>query len=144
MNLKIRKFELTDLDAILKIEKICFKEDCFNEKIFLDFYKTEPYGFLVAERDKKIIGYVIASAKMNENIISIAVLPKYRKKGIGGSLLEKGLEILKSKELNRARLMVRKSNRVARNFYEKYGFKIVGILEKYYKNEDALIMDKII
>jgi ribosomal-protein-alanine N-acetyltransferase len=108
----------------------------------LEFYKTEPYGFLIGEYNSKISGYIITSAKRNDNIISIAVLPQYRKRGIGSSLLEKGLEILKSKNVESLRLMVRKSNIAAQNFYRKHKFEEAKIVENYYGDEDAVLMYK--
>lgn len=144
MSLRIRGFELIDLDAVLKIERECFDRDTFDREIFLEFYTKEPYGFFVAEEENKIIGYIITSVKRSENIISIAVLPEYREKGIGGSLLKKGLEILKSYGIRNVKLMVRETNTVARDFYKKYKFQEMGIVKKYYGDENALLMCKII
>jgi ribosomal-protein-alanine N-acetyltransferase len=142
MSLKIREFSPVDLDVILSIEKECFDKDAFDRNVFLEFYRTVPYGFLVAEYNSKIIGYVITSAERSGDIMSIAVLPKYRGNGIGSSLLKKGLEILKSKNVESVRLMVRKSNIVARNFYRKHKFEEAKIMKNHYGDEDAVFMYK--
>ncbi len=137
---KIREFNPLDLNAILSIEKDSFNKDTFDKETFIEFYRTEPYGFLVAEHDDKIIGYIITSVRRDYNIISIAVSPEYRKNGVGSSILKKGLEILESEDIRNARLLVRKSNKVAHKFYEKNDFKKVGTLPCYYGDEDAVIM----
>jgi ribosomal-protein-alanine N-acetyltransferase len=145
MVLRIREFTPVDLNAILSLEKECFDKDAFDKDIFLEFYETEPYGFLVGEYNDKLIGYVIISTRRNTRngeIISIAVSPEYRKRGIGSSLLKKSLEVLKSKNVENVRLIVRKSNMIAQNFYRKHKFEEVEFIKNYYKNEDGIIMRK--
>ncbi len=58
----------------------------------------------------------------NAYLSLIAVDPKYRKRGIGKSLLEEVVEQSKSAGMERLVLEVRKSNMVAIKFYEKLGF----------------------
>ena len=69
----------------------------------------------------------------------IAVDPKYRKRGIGKSLLEEVVEQSKSAGMERLVLEVRKSNMVAIKFYEKLGFVYI---DKSSKN--TLFLSKVI
>ena len=72
--------------------------------------------------------------KQDNDIKGILVLEEYRKKGIG-------TELLKYFNNNQnISLEVRKSNIVAIEFYKKNGFRVVAKREKYYNDEDALLM----
>ena len=54
--------------------------------------------------------------------------------------MKAGLKYLKNKGKNTVTLEVAKSNKEAQDFYSRFGFKVVGELKNYYKNEDALLM----
>lgn len=133
---KIRKFNVKDFPEILKIEKECFGKDAYREEIF--YYLSEKGDFLIA-RDKQVLGYVLYSWK--GDIFSIAVKSEFRRKGIGSILLTKALESLKGKT-DIAWLQVRESNTKAQKFFEKFGFKPVRKLRRYYKDEDGILMAK--
>lgn len=57
-------------------------------------------------------------------VISIYLLPEYIGLGYGKKLLDFVIEQLKEKGYNEAFLWVLEENEKARNFYEKYGFKL--------------------
>jgi ribosomal-protein-alanine N-acetyltransferase len=74
-------------------------------------------------------------------LISLAVRPDSRRKGLGEALLVE-LEKRLSKE-RPLRLEVRKSNLAAIQLYSKRGFTKTGLAEGYYGDgEDAIIMEK--
>ena len=76
------------------------------------------------------------------HISTIAVQPKWRRRGIGELLLVAMLDRAIELEADMATLEVRVSNVTAQNLYHKYGFRQVGLRRRYYRdsNEDALIM----
>jgi ribosomal protein S18 acetylase RimI-like enzyme len=84
---------------------------------------------------EKILGYIIFS--QDGHIISIAVHPQHRRKGIGNQLLQR---VMKTPHLRRIWAEVRKSNQGAQAFYSNMGFRMTGIVPNYYGNEDALII----
>jgi ribosomal-protein-alanine N-acetyltransferase len=142
MEVKIRKFQLSDMKELLEIEKFSFPKSPYSETTFLGWYEMAKDTFLVAEIEKKIVGYIIGFTGSEVGIIvSIAVDPNFRRKGIGTKLWEELLELFKSNHVKVARLEVRKSNLIAQKFYEKLGFKKIGIIRGYYENgEDAIVM----
>ena len=79
--------------------------------------------------------------KMNgyAEIIDIVVLKEYGHMGIATSLLNKALDIIGNCDVT---LEVRQSNIAAISLYKTHGFEIVGIRDKYYKDENAYIMKK--
>ncbi|MDP8003422.1 MAG: ribosomal-protein-alanine N-acetyltransferase [Caldisphaera sp.] len=78
------------------------------------------------------------------HVISIAVLPEYRKKGIGSMLLNEAINRMKlNYNVEAVYLEVRVSNNEAINLYKKYGFEEVRIINEYYRDgEDAYVMVK--
>jgi len=138
----LRRCEKKDLDQVLKIERVCFKHP-YDYSTFLNFLVKEPHGFYVAEENDRIIGYVISSLKYGKGvIISIAVLPEFRRRGIGSKLMKESLNFL-SKSVDYVELQVKVSNTEAISFYRKLGFKETGLIPNYYQEgEDALIMYK--
>jgi ribosomal-protein-alanine N-acetyltransferase len=89
------------------------------------------------QKEEKILGYIIFSN--DGHIISIAVHPQHRKKGIGTQLLQRALKTPHSKKVWAE---VRRSNQGAQTFYFKMGFQITGMVPNYYGNEDALIIQR--
>jgi ribosomal protein S18 acetylase RimI-like enzyme len=89
------------------------------------------------QKEEKVLGYIVFS--QDGHIISIAVHPQHRKKGIGTQLLQKALKTSHSKKVWAE---VRRSNQGAQTFYFKMGFQITGMVPNYYGNEDALIIQR--
>jgi ribosomal-protein-alanine N-acetyltransferase len=76
------------------------------------------------------------------HLVTIAVKPDYRGRGLGELLLVSMLDWACSLGAHRMTLEVRVSNHVAQDLYRKYGFTIEGVRRRYYSDngEDALIM----
>ena len=130
----IRKFRIDDLQQIMEIESLAFPKSPYPEEVFI-YYTFEPNtNFLVYEIDGRVRGYIIF--QNDGHVVSIAVHPKWRKRGIGTALMEKVFE----KTGGIARIEVRVSNKIAIEFYRKLGFVIQERIKNYYGNEDALVM----
>ena len=107
MNLNfLKKVKINDV--------ICKKYGLIHVKVNND---TEGYVFL---KDDDLVGFISVENKDDGSkwIQALEVRPKYRKLGIGKSLLDYAV-----KELKADHLSVRKTNDVALNMYKKYGFK---------------------
>lgn len=137
----IRPFSFPDLDSILQIESQSFPKSPYNWTTFLNLHTLYPETFLVyvntnrGGTEEEIVGYIIFD--QDGHIISIAVHPRHRRKGVGGKLLRRAME---APQRNRVWAEVRRSNHGAQAFYSKMGFKITGLIPNYYGNEDALII----
>ncbi len=137
----IRDFKLSDLDRILSIE---FEEfnDPYPANMILQLYDLGA-GFLVAELNHIVVGYIIFWVKENRigHIIVIAVDSEYHNMQIGTILIKKSIDIFKRNKINKVILEVRKSNIKARNFYQKNGFVPTDVTPGYYDDgETAIIM----
>ncbi len=141
-----------DLPDIIYINRVCLPEN-YPEYFFEYHLENWPKAFLVAEVDGKIVGYVMSRVELGAgflsgflvkrgHIVSIAVLEGYRRRGIGEKLMRLAMEAMKTEYgATEVYLEVRVSNKPAIKLYEKLGFKIVRVLEKYYSDgEDAYLM----
>jgi ribosomal-protein-alanine N-acetyltransferase len=135
---RIRKFRVRDLDTIIEIERVSFK-DPYSRTTFYFFYRGYPDTFWVYEEEEGIIGYIMFIPE--GHIVNIAVAPNYRHKGTGTELMKFAIDNIVSK---RVWLEVRESNIGAQKFYQKLGFKKEEVIHRYYGQEDAyiLVLDK--
>ena len=131
-----------DLPIVYEIEKRSFKDP--YPPFFIEMLlNLNPKTFLVGEKEKRVIGYVVATRdRSTGHIVSIAVSSEERRKMVGRRLLERALEILRKVEVETVRLEVRKSNRDAQRFYEALGFEYNHEIAAYYGDEDALVYYK--
>ncbi len=154
LNFTLRNFKPQDLDAVIHINLTCLPEN-YTPSFYMSHYENFPKAFYVAEANGRIIGYVMSrverglsnhkpiSVVKKGHIISIAVLPEYRRKGVGRSLMINSLKGLKSYNAEECYLEVRVSNIPAINLYRTLNFEIIRIIKGYYLNgEDAYLMSR--
>jgi ribosomal-protein-alanine N-acetyltransferase len=140
----IRHFSLSDLECILKIERQAFPKSPYDRITFLNLQWLYPETFLVYVEDarksgeEKLWGYIIF--REDGHIISVAVHPAMRRKGVGRRLLQ---SVIHHPHIKRIWAEVRRSNQGAQAFYHNLGFQVVGVVPNYYGDEDALIVQKI-
>ena len=93
-----------------------------------------PDFFLVAECEKSIVGYVIALPRSDGSchIVSIAVAPVHRRRGIGAVLLQSIMHTCSCRGYRRYVLEVEYTNVAAKRLYEKNGFKPLRNVANYY------------
>jgi ribosomal-protein-alanine N-acetyltransferase len=143
-NIVVRTIKTKDMPTIYEIERASFKEP--YPPAYLDnlaAYASDT--FLVVEENSQVLGYVIATTRTYNlgHIISVAVHPEYRGKGLGKLLMENIIDLLTRKGISTIRLEVRRGNVVAQRLYEKFGFNLAFVIENYYSDgEDALVFLK--
>ncbi|MBR4072971.1 MAG: ribosomal protein S18-alanine N-acetyltransferase [Clostridia bacterium] len=143
LDYQIKSLEMHHVEQIAALEKICFSEPWSAEGI-MDSFKTGTV-FLVAEKDKKVLGYVGVKPVIDEGYITnVAVFPEYRRLGVAKALLKRVDILAAEKGLSFVSLEVRVSNEPAINLYSSFGYKNEGERKNFYRNptENALIMTK--
>jgi ribosomal-protein-alanine N-acetyltransferase len=137
----IRKFEPEDFPCVIDIERQVFNEH--DPYFYMQFYETCSDGFIVAEMNGMVIGYVVGflAKEGTGRVFSLAVHPAYQGRGAGSALLKELAGIFRNLGAVEIILEVRSGNIRARKFYEKHGFYQTGIVEKYYNDgENACLM----
>lgn len=136
----IRKVTEKDLAPIIEIEQISFKPP-WPEILFRSIVK-DP-GFVLYEKNGNVLGYAAVIVIDNYgHLVNIAVHPEHRRKGIGSELLKWCMDYAKENGAGYITLEVRTRNLEARKFYSKHGFRVIGIVPDYYKDDNAYIMEK--
>ena len=133
-----------DVDMVAELDKKCFSIP-WSRQSFAEEMENKIAVYFVAADEDNVIGYCgFWQASDEGDITNIAVLPEYRRKGIGGMLVERLIAEANNMELVLLTLEVRKSNVPAQALYKKYGFVPIGERKRYYRDnhEDALIMMK--
>jgi ribosomal-protein-alanine N-acetyltransferase len=134
----------SEIDAILAIEEASFTNP-WTREMYLAELQNEGVSFFYLARDgeRRTIGFCSVWRVLDElHINNLAVLPAYRRAGIGLALLRHALDEGARMGARRATLEVRRSNDAARQLYERFGFSVVGVRHGYYSNpvEDALVL----
>ena len=99
-----------------------------NETIYIYKENNINKGFIHIQNGLDII-----------DLLNIIVKPKYQNQGIGSVLIK---YIIDNKQDKKIMLEVRSKNINAIKLYQKYDFKIINIRKNYYKDDDAIIMER--
>ncbi|RXK47318.1 ribosomal-protein-alanine N-acetyltransferase [Halorientalis pallida] len=139
----VREAVKADLLAVYRIEKASFPQPW----PFAAFqrYVGEP-AFLVAEVGAGVAGYIVADSVPNHgrplgHVKDLAVHPDQRGQGVGSTLLQRALGVMRAQNAAEVKLEVRESNETARRLYESFGFEHRRTVPRYYDDgENALVM----
>ena len=145
----IRHFELRDMERIMEIERASFGSEAYDRNLFAEFFHRCTGLFLVAVERRRIWGYIVSSTgrQLSERaeLVSVAVDPAARGRGVASSLMRNTLRRLRLRRVRRFTLVVRQSNTQAREVYEHYGFVKTRRLPHYYEDgEDGVLMRKML
>jgi len=150
----IRKFVPDDLQNVMQINRICLPEN-YTDFFFVDLHQRFPEAFIVAEENGKVAGYIMCRIEVGlsnfglgglirkGHVVSIAVMPQSRRKGIASALIKKALEGIQYYKGKQFFLEVRVTNEAGISLYKKLGFEITRTVNGYYSDgEDAYVMTK--
>jgi ribosomal protein S18 acetylase RimI-like enzyme len=134
-----------DLKTVHQLEKTCFELDAWPLLDVLGVLTIPQIIRYKAEEGESLIGFIAADLRRSQAtawIATLAVLPEYRRSGIGARLLEICEENI---NLPLIRLCVRENNLPAIQLYLKYGYQQVDTWKKYYRGGvNALVFEKIV
>lgn len=143
-NTVIEPMEAEHISEIAEIESRCFSMP-WTEKSLSDELENENAHFLAAIFNGKVIGYIgIIEICGEADVTNVAVLPEYRRCGIGEKLMNEAEKGATERNCESITLEVRVSNTAAILLYNKSGYKQAGIRKGFYEKpkEDALLMTK--
>lgn len=142
--MQIRRMKEEDFAQVAEIEKECFSLP-WSEKSFRDACNRQENVYLVAAKDKEVLGYIGMWAVLGEGeITNVAVKPSARRQGVADRMLEELFAIARAAGTDIFFLEVRESNAAARKLYEKQGFSQIGIRKNFYERpqENAVVMSR--
>jgi ribosomal-protein-alanine N-acetyltransferase len=150
----LRKFVPDDLQSVMQINRVCLPEN-YTDFFFVDLHQRFPETFIVAEDDGKVSGYIMCRIEVGlsnygfgglirkGHVVSIAVMPLSRRKGMASVLIKKALEGMEYYKAKQCFLEVRVTNESGITLYKKLGFEVTRTINGYYSDgEDAYVMTK--
>ena len=142
LRVHIRWMIRRDMPEVLQTEQESF-EYSWTEEDFLRCLRQRNCIGMVAEQGEKVVGFMIYELhKSKLHILNFAVLPAYRRSGVGGQMASKLVSKLSSHRRTRITLEVRETNLAAQLFFRAQGFRALRVLRGYYEDsgEDAFLM----
>ena len=134
---------MEDVEAMRAVERASFTSPWSLEMYLAELKNPEVSFFFLARSGDAVVGFCSFWRVLDElHINNLAVLPEYRREGIGAALLARVLREGRRLGAGRATLEVRRSNAAAARLYERFGFHVAGVRRGYYTNpvEDALVL----
>ena len=137
--MNILQASFKDLHSIHHLQSQYLHNPTSLEQLQQDFTQ-ENNTFLVAKQDGTDIVGFLQYRKVDDEaeLITIVVHQRFQRQGIGYELMKRMMLALP--EDCTIFLEVAQSNTGAQKFYESFGFFMVGKRERYYANDDALVM----
>ena len=142
--LNIRRMELGDVLQVHALDVASFSLPWPERSFRYEVQENPNSRPWVAELNGRIVGMMVIWIIVDEaHVGTIAVVKEYRHQGIGRRLLAHGLLAARCEGMIASLLEVRRGNLAAQQLYDQFGFTIVGIRPRYYRdnNEDAVLMN---
>jgi len=157
VNITLRTFKPEDFDTLHEIDQACYEpEVAYSQRELRAYLRFSGSDCLVAEAEteaadagarapeKQIAGFCI-SARRDESgyIVTIDVLPEFRRHHVGSMLLAEIERRLAANGVNEVALETATDNDSAVAFWTKHGYRNRGIKKEYYPGgRDAFAMTK--
>jgi ribosomal-protein-alanine N-acetyltransferase len=143
LRVRIEPMTLDDIADVHDIERASFPVPWPTYAFRQELETNRLAHYLVVRAGDQTVAYAGVWLMVDEaHITTFAVLPEWRRRGIGARLMLAVLRLSVELRASVATLEVRLSNVAARMLYQRFGFRPVGVRPRYYSDngEDALIM----
>jgi [ribosomal protein S18]-alanine N-acetyltransferase len=143
LRLKVERMTLDDVSDVHRIERASFPVPWPDYAFRQEIQTNRLAHYMVVRASSETVAYGGLWMMVDEaHITTFAVLPGWRRHGIGGRLMVELMRLSRELGARIVTLEVRLSNVPARSLYQQFGFRPVGVRPRYYSDngEDALIM----
>jgi ribosomal-protein-alanine N-acetyltransferase len=137
-----------DIPVLVSYEKSLFPYSPWNSAQFKEEFAGIPATrfMSVAESDNTIIGYCgvfLPAPGVEADILTVAVLPEYRRQGIAKEFMRQIEEWAKERGASAMMLVVEHTNEAAFELYKSLGYMKISVRMDYYgPGKDAFVMRK--
>lgn len=143
VRLRVDRMTVDDIPDVHDIERASFPVPWPAYAFRQELETNRLAHYLVTRAGDETVAYAGIWLMVDEaHITTFAVLPTWRRRGIGARLMVAVMRLAVELGASVATLEVRLSNVAARTLYQRFGFRPVGVRPRYYSDnaEDALIM----
>ncbi|CAN2218523.1 RimI Acetyltransferases [Candidatus Nanopelagicaceae bacterium] len=137
-----------DIPVLASYEKLLFPYSPWNTAQFKEEFAGIPTTryMSVAETNNTIIGYCgvfLPAPGVEADILTVAVLPEYRRQGIAKEFMRQIEEWSKERGASAMMLEVEQTNESAIELYKSLGYMKISVRMDYYgPGKDAFVMRK--
>ncbi len=141
----IHPLKATDWQILWQLQQQCFDQS-WSLSSWQQVLEVGGTYALLAQKNQQKIGYLVFRLTDEVgDILSLGVIPSYRRQGTASSLIRHMMEWGKQEKLKSFLLEVSCKNLSAQKFYQSMGFKLLSIRPNYYYNppqepEDAMVL----
>jgi len=134
---RLRNYRARDFDRICEIDARCFSNGLHYTPPEMRTFLKGAWAMVAQNRRGTVVGFVMTR---RNRVVTLDVLPEYRRRGIGRALME---ACEKRMQPGKAMLEVGVRNREAQALYRALGYTRVKRLPCYYPNgEDGWLLEK--
>lgn len=144
-----REMIALDLPVIVSMEREIYRTDAWTMSQFKEELAAVPRNrfYIVAQNEEnQIVGYAGAFSPdtgLDADVLTLTVASKYRRQGIGRSMLDQLITWAKMRKAPAIFLEVREGNVEASPLYKSAGFEPVSTRSNYYSlGVNAVVMKK--
>jgi ribosomal-protein-alanine N-acetyltransferase len=140
---RLRPASSADLAELVSLERSSFSDPWTPAQLAGTLAHPATLGAVVEGAGSRVVGYLLSRVVGDEaEILTLAVHPIQRRRGLGRRLLEGVLATLADRGIRAVWLEVRASNQGAQALYTGAGFIASGVRRGYYRRpvEDALVL----
>jgi ribosomal-protein-alanine N-acetyltransferase len=160
----LRDFRHDEFEALWRIDQQCFAPGISYSRLELATYLQRPGAFAVVAESSEgtesaareglskpgaspsvAVGFIVAETGSRGigHVITIDVLPKVRRSGIGSRLLDVAEARLRAARCHAMILETAVDNLAALSFYKRHDYTVVKTLPRYYSDGvDAFVLKK--
>ena len=147
----LRSARESDLDFMLDLCRKVFLEFGSYDRYMAEWFREEIVSNYIAEVDAAPAGFFMlaihppgSSPEAIAELLSIAVVPELRSRGIGAALLDRSIALARESSLDprEIRLSVAEGNARAQRMFARRGFRIGHVIGVYPAGQRALFMTK--
>ena len=151
LNVTLRLARDSDLEFILDLCRKVFLEFGSYDRYMAEWFREEIVSNYIAEVDSAPAGFFMLAIhpaspaqEAVAELLSIAVVPELRSRGIGAALLDRSILLAResSLDLGEIRLSVAEGNARAQRMFARRGFRIGHVIGVYPAGQRALFMTK--
>ena len=145
MNPTIRPYAPKDFEELYTIDQACYPPGiAYSKRTLRLFLRLPGAECLVAESGGAIAGFILAEHEGERaHLITIDVLAAERRRGVGTALLRAIEQAVAAHGVRQVTLETATDNHAAIAFWQKHGYRTVGVLRNYYLDRlDAYSMYK--
>jgi len=135
-HVRIRTVKEKDFLEIMKLASKCDPIPVERDSIYHLFTKYFADTCFVAERDNKIVGYILGFiSQLEKNVAyihNICIAPDLRRKKIGSKLYQKFFKKMEEKKCKKIFLIINPINKLSINYHKSLGFDVSNVGEEIF------------